>query len=76
MQAPTHTRGHLFEQLGLPADSGAIEAFLDSHSLPPDMRLADAPFWTKPQADFLARELADDADWAELIDSLDARLRH
>lgn len=76
MQAPTHTLGHLFEQLGLPADAGAIETFLDSHSLPPDMRLADAPFWTQPQADFLARELADDADWAELIDSLDARLRH
>ena len=29
MQAPTHTLGHLFEQLGLPADSGAIEAIID-----------------------------------------------
>jgi hypothetical protein len=40
------------------------------------MSLADAPFWRPQQAQFLREEVADDADWAEIVDTLDASLRH
>jgi len=70
-----HTMTSLFDQLGLPSDPTAIEHFIASHSpLPPGMRLHKAPFWTKAQSDFLRNELLEDADWAMVIDELDADL--
>ncbi|HJV26187.1 MAG TPA: DUF2789 family protein [Aromatoleum sp.] len=39
------------------------------------IRLADALFWNAAQTQFLREEIADDADWAELVDRLDNRLR-
>jgi len=36
--------------------------------------LAEAPFWSTAQAAFLREEILNDADWAEVIDQLNARL--
>ena len=76
MQPPFHPLSELFEQLGLEASEAAIEAFIERHSpLPSDVALADAPFWSENQQRFLSESLAEDADWAEAVDHLDARLR-
>lgn len=77
MESPLHTLGNLFAQLGLPAEPSAIDGFIAGHSpLPESVPLAEAPFWTPAQAAFLREELLDDADWAEVIDDLNARLHH
>ena len=74
MESPIHAYCDLFRQLGLPSDPAAIEAFITDHRpLPHGTRLADAPWWSVAQAQLLREKLADDADWAELVDSLDAR---
>ena len=76
MEAPIHRLSELFRQLGLPDDGPAIERFIVTHRpLAGTIRLADAPFWNAGQAQFLCEEIADDADWAELVDTLDNRLR-
>lgn len=77
MEAQTHSMKQLFAQLGLPDDSASIDAFIAAHApLPAALRLADVPFWTPAQAAFLRAELAEDADWSAVVDTLDARLRH
>lgn len=76
MEQPVHAFHHLFEQLGLPNDNDSISRFIASHApLPPEVQLADASFWTPAQAAFLREELLEDADWAEVIDNLNAALR-
>ena len=76
MQAPFHPLSELFEQLGLDASEEAIEAFIERHHpLPSEVALTDAPFWSENQQRFLRESLAEDADWAEAVDHLDARLR-
>ena len=76
MEKPIHALKDLFAQLGLPNDAAAIDAFIKAHSpLPETVKVADAPFWTTAQAAFLREELAEDADWAELVDQLSAALR-
>lgn len=76
MEQANHTLSDLFGQLGLPATEREIDRFIAIHSpLSARIALADAPFWQPAQAKFLREELADDADWAELVDMLDARLR-
>ncbi|MEX0605099.1 MAG: DUF2789 domain-containing protein [Marinobacter sp.] len=77
MDTSQHTFTTLFEQLGLPADSASIEQFIAEHSpLGPSIKLPDAPFWNESQARFLIEGIAADSDWAEIIDELDAQLRH
>ncbi|HET6789271.1 MAG TPA: DUF2789 domain-containing protein [Aquabacterium sp.] len=77
MEASIHTLSELFRQLGLPDSRADISYFIARHRpLPQGMALADAPFWAPYQAQFLRDELSDDADWAELVDLLDATLRH
>lgn len=77
MDTSKHTLGTLFEQLGLPADEASIEQFVTKHSpLPRATALHEAPFWSESQSQFLREGLADDSDWAEIIDELDAILRH
>lgn len=67
----------LFEQLGLPSDAASIEAFIARHSpLPAEIALQDAPFWSESQSSFLEEGLEADSDWAEVIDELDAQMRH
>lgn len=76
MEQPVHVLKDLFAQLGLPDDAASIESFIRTHSpLPERVKLADAPFWSSAQASFLREELAEDADWAELVDQLNAALR-
>ncbi len=75
MEAPMHNLGNLFAQLGLPSDETAIEHFIKTHSpLATSAALPDAPFWTPAQAAFLREEILKDADWAEVIDQLNAKL--
>lgn len=76
MEQPLHTMSHLFAQLGLPSDEAAIERFIAAHApLPRGVELERAPFWTPQQAAFLSEELKEDADWAEIVDQLNLRLR-
>lgn len=76
MEKSTHRFSELFAQLGLDSGPEAISGFIRAHTpLPEHIRLADAPFWTPAQAAFLREEIAEDADWAELVDQLDAALR-
>ncbi|WP_148715900.1 DUF2789 domain-containing protein [Chitinolyticbacter meiyuanensis] len=76
MDTTPHTLTTLFAQLGLPMDKDGIEAFLASHSLPAGQSLPDASFWNSSQASFLREALAADAEWAEDVDELAARLTH
>lgn len=76
MDKSIHGFTDLFTQLGLPADEPAIGRFLRAHSpLATEIALADAPFWSPGQATFLREEIIKDADWAEVVDQLDAALR-
>lgn len=75
MELPNHVLKDLFDQLGLPSSGPEIERFIETHRpLPDETRLADAPFWTPAQAQFLNEEFHDDADWVPLIDQLNALL--
>ncbi len=75
MEAGLHTMRNLFAQLGLPSDPEGMEAFLDSHRLSQAIPLYRAAFWTPAQRAFLKEEIIEDADWAGVIDELNARLR-
>lgn len=75
MESPIHTMSNLFAQLGLASDRAAIARFIDCHRpMPEAQRLPDAPFWSAAQAAFLREELLEDADWALVIDELNAEL--
>lgn len=75
MEASLHTLNTLFAQLGLPSRDTDINHFIKVHShLASDVKLEDAPYWTPAQAAFLREEMLKDADWAEVIDQLNARL--
>ncbi|WP_041522353.1 DUF2789 domain-containing protein [Gilvimarinus agarilyticus] len=77
MESPVHPLSALFDQLGLPSNPEAIEQFIASHRpMAADVKLADAPFWSDSQQRFLQQAISDDADWAEVVDELDALLRH
>ena len=54
----------------------SIDAFIGKHApLPGHVALSDAPFWSPAQSAFLCSELAQDADWAEVVDALNVALR-
>ncbi len=75
MESSIHTLNNLFAQLGLPAEDSAIENFIKMHNhLASNLTLAEAAFWTPTQSAFLREETLKDADWAEVIDQLNARL--
>lgn len=77
MDTSKHSLSTLFEQLGMPSDNASVEDFIARHSpLPSEIALQDAPFWSESQSHFLEEGLEDDSDWAEIIDELDALLRH
>ncbi len=76
MDTPLHRFHELFAQLGLPYDEVAIQQFIAAHApLPAEVTLSDAAFWTPAQALFVREALAQDSDWAELVDQLNAALR-
>lgn len=77
MEKAVHTLTDLFRQLGLPDTRADVSRFIAVHRpQPPEVALPEASFWRPEQARFLREELQEDADWAELIDTLDASLRH
>lgn len=78
MDTATHDLQTLFAQLGLDNSDADIEEFIHQHAgtLSDSMHLHQAPFWSASQAKFLAESVRDDADWAEVVDSLSALLRH
>ncbi len=76
MDTSNHTMQALFAQLGLPSDETSIENFIRINHLPPGILLENAVFWSAGQALFLHESIAEDADWAEVVDHLDAMLRH
>lgn len=77
MEKSVHDMSSLFKQLGLPSDEADITAFVEKHKpVKPGISLADADFWSPTQSTFLAEEIAEDADWAPVVDTLDAMLRH
>ncbi|MCG8610611.1 MAG: DUF2789 domain-containing protein [Pseudomonadales bacterium] len=77
MDTSNHTMNTLFAQLGLSSDSGSIQQFIQSHTpIPAHIGLSEADFWTPSQANFLREALSDDSDWAEIVDELNAQLRH
>ncbi len=65
----------LFEQLGLSSNPDDIDAFMDAHKLEQSERIEDAAFWSPSQASFIREAIVQDAEWAELVDHLDAELR-
>ena len=76
MHAHAHPFHELFEQLGLPAGSTAIAAFIRANSpLAEQLELADAPCWTPAQASLLREAISEDADWAEVVDALSLAMR-
>lgn len=77
VEFPIADLGALFAQLGLPDGQEAITAFIRQHKpLPEGIALADAPFWHPAQAALLRNAVAEDAEWAHLVDELDALMRH
>ena len=71
-----HNLSNLFAQLGLPNDGASIKDFIETHRpLPHNIELAQAPWWSPSQANFLKEAIEDDADWASKVDELDTLLR-
>jgi len=76
METQLHTMTNLFDQLGLPSSDSDIQRFIESHRpLAPEIMLSNAPFWSATQAKFLRDQIANDADWAVVVDKLNSRLR-
>ncbi len=76
MHTSTIAMPQLFEQLGLESSNLAIARFIKHHHLPDDIKLQAATFWTKSQRQFINDSLQQDSDWTEIVDQLDALLRH
>jgi len=77
METPIHSLTSHFDQLGLDSTDRAIEIFIENHRpLQGNIELHEANFWSRSQASFLKEEKDEDADWAEIVDQLDALLRY
>lgn len=74
MSATTPRMSNLFRQLGLDADERAIAEFIQTHQLAADVALAEAPFWSEAQRQFLMEKLQVDAEWAIVVDQLSESL--
>lgn len=74
MEPPMHSINNLFTQLGLASDDASIVQFIQTHRAARNVALCEAEFWTPAQAAFLREEILNDADWAEVIDQLNAEL--
>ena len=76
MDTSFHNMNSLFSQLGLPENDNAIETFVREHHLESSVRIDQASFWSAMQSAFLKEAIQQDSDWTEIVDQLDARLRH
>jgi len=70
MDTSHHDLNSLLSQLGLAGDAAGLNAFLTTHRLEGGMKLVDAPFWSKAQAQFLREALENDSDWVAAADGL------
>ncbi len=76
METPIHSMNSLFAQLGLGSSENEIDQFIDENRpLAKGVELHEASFWNESQSTVLKEMKEEDADWAELVDQLDARLR-
>ena len=71
-----HSLTTLFEQLGLSGTQGDMDTFFHNHHLPDNIQLHKASFWSESQKQFLEEGIADDGEWAIIIDEMSAMLRH
>ncbi|MDP3517916.1 MAG: DUF2789 domain-containing protein [Pseudohongiella sp.] len=69
-----HSMTELFMQLGLASETESIASFMQSHQLPADVRLCDAPFWSESQRQFLMEQFKADASWIIIVDQLNESL--
>jgi len=76
MDTSQHNIENLFMQLGLSSSDQSIEAFCANNRLPKEIPLERAAFWSSGQAQFIHEAIEQDSDWAEVVDQLDAQLRH
>ncbi|MDO8907803.1 MAG: DUF2789 family protein [Pseudohongiella sp.] len=67
---PIPSMTELFMQMGLESDEKSIENFIQSHQLPADVKLADAPYWTDSQREFIIEQFKADAAWIIIVDQL------
>jgi hypothetical protein len=74
MELPAYDLKTLFDQLGLPSEDGAIDAFIEAHPLDANTKLIDADFWTPQQAQLLKEWLRADGEEAVVVDQLNVRL--
>jgi hypothetical protein len=70
MISPTYDFKTFFDQLGLPSDEQSIIQFLDTHHLPDGVPIHKASFWTPSQSSFICQALANDGDWAIVVDQI------
>jgi hypothetical protein len=76
MELEAHSLASLFKQLGLDNTEQAIQGFIKKNTpLSSGVDLHEASFWNASQSSFLQQSKDDDADWAEIVDQLDAMLR-
>ncbi len=75
MDTSSHTMAALFAQLGLSNSEIAMDNFMQNNHLPAEIPLENAAFWNVGQAQFIREAISQDADWAEVVDHLDAQLR-
>lgn len=76
MEPPVYSLNTLFAQLGLGNSDEEIDEFITSHCpIPEGKPIYEAPCWNRGQAELLKQSLEEDADWAEVVDQLDSRLR-
>ena len=76
MDTSNHNMKTLFEQLGLSSSEVAIENFIQNNHLTKEIPLDHAACWSAGQAQFIREALDQDSDWTEVVDQLDAMLRH
>ena len=76
MDSTYHRFEELFDQLGLPSDTGSIKLFISQNSpLNNGLKLEDAPCWSVSQATLLREKIQLDANWAGVVDQLNVALR-
>jgi len=76
MEVSVHTINSLFEQLGLRSTESEINIFIEKNGpIPRGIELHNAKFWSESQALMLKEMTENDADWAEIVDQLNVRLR-
>jgi len=74
MMTPLPDMTTLFDQLGLDSSQEAIETFFRSNHLDQDEDVSEAEFLSFEQRLTLARMRDDDAEWAELVDTMESLL--